>query len=59
VVYLLTLPWGWKSYRAHERNAAAAQAAATTDVAAPTDPASAFPAPPAEVEHDDRPARLN
>ncbi|MET3845477.1 phosphatidylcholine/phosphatidylserine synthase [Bradyrhizobium sp. OAE829] len=59
VVYLLTLPWGWKTYRDHERNAAAALAAATTDAAAPVGPAPAFPAAPAEAEHDDRPARLN
>src|SRR5882757_11288273 len=59
VVYLLTLPWGWKSYRDHERNAAAAQAAATTDAAAPAGQAPAFPAAPADADHDDRPARLN
>jgi len=62
VIYLLTLPWGWKSYRDHERNAAAAQAAGTTDTAAPAGPAPAFPAAPAapaDADHDDRPARLN
>ena len=59
VVYLLTLPWGWKSYRDHERNAAA-QAPATVDAAAPAGgPAPAFPAAPAEAERDDRPTRLN
>ena len=59
VVYLATLPWGWKSYRDHERNAAAAQAAATADAAAPAIPAPGFPAAPADPDHDDRPARLN
>jgi len=60
VVYLLTLPWGWKSYRDHERNAAAAVAAGTADAAAPAGPAATFPAAPVDAaEHDDRPARLN
>jgi CDP-diacylglycerol--serine O-phosphatidyltransferase len=59
VVYLLTLPWGWKSYRDHERNAAAAQVAGTSDAAAPAGQAPAFPAAPADSDHDDRPARLN
>ncbi|MBR1193189.1 phosphatidylcholine/phosphatidylserine synthase [Bradyrhizobium sp. AUGA SZCCT0240] len=59
VLYLLSLPWGWKTYRDHERNAAAALAAATTDAAAPAGPAPVFPAAPADAEHDDRPARLN
>jgi CDP-diacylglycerol--serine O-phosphatidyltransferase len=59
VVYLLTLPWGWKSYRDHERNAAAALTAATTDAAASPNPAPGFPAAPADTDHDDRPSRLN
>src|SRR2546423_3016854 len=42
VVYLLSLPWGWKSYRDHERKAAlAAQPAAATEAAAPSAPAAA------------------
>jgi CDP-diacylglycerol---serine O-phosphatidyltransferase len=58
VLYLLSLPAGWKSYRDHARNAAA-QAAAPVDVA-PSNPA----APPlatvvSEPEQDNRPARLN
>jgi CDP-diacylglycerol--serine O-phosphatidyltransferase len=57
VLYLLSLPAGWKSYRNHER-AAAAQAATPADVAA-SEPA----APPAQAtpdpHQDDRPARLN
>src|SRR3954464_1100954 len=59
VVYLLTLPWGWKSYRDHERNAAAVQADGTVDAALPAGQAPAFPAAPADADHDDRPARLN
>ncbi|CAN7238323.1 phosphatidylcholine/phosphatidylserine synthase [Bradyrhizobium sp. LjRoot220] len=59
IIYLLTLPWGWKTYRDHERNAAAAQAAATTDAAAPAIPAPGFPPAPADADHDDRPTRLN
>ena len=44
VLYLLSLPLGWKSYRDHER--AAAQAAAPAE-AAPADPAApAFRRPP-------------
>jgi CDP-diacylglycerol--serine O-phosphatidyltransferase len=57
VLYLLSLPAGWKSYRNNER-AAAAQAATPADVAA-SEPA----APPAQAapdpHQDDRPARLN
>ncbi|MBW8854715.1 MAG: CDP-diacylglycerol--serine O-phosphatidyltransferase, partial [Bradyrhizobium sp.] len=56
VLYLLSLPWGWKSYRDQERNAAAAQSAAT---AAPPGPAPAFPAAATDADHDDRPVRLN
>jgi CDP-diacylglycerol--serine O-phosphatidyltransferase len=55
VLYLLSLPAGWKSYRDHAR-AAAAQAAAPAD-ATPSD------APPfasvEKAEQDNRPARLN
>jgi CDP-diacylglycerol--serine O-phosphatidyltransferase len=58
VLYLLSLPAGWKSYRNHER-AAAAQAATAVDVAAPDSAspplAQAAPAP----EQSDRPTRLN
>jgi CDP-diacylglycerol--serine O-phosphatidyltransferase len=58
VLYLLSLPAGWKSYRNHERKAAAAQAAAAADVA-PSSPASPFVAVVPEPEQDNRPARLN
>jgi CDP-diacylglycerol--serine O-phosphatidyltransferase len=55
--YLLSLPVGWKSYRDHQRRAAALSAAATDT--APRDAAGPFPRPAAETEPDDRPARLN
>jgi CDP-diacylglycerol--serine O-phosphatidyltransferase len=65
VIYLLSLPWGWKSYRDHERNAAAAaqpapaapQATAPTFEPAPGSPAPSSPAP-SDTE-DERPTRLN
>lgn len=60
VLYLLSLPAGWRSYRNHQRAAAAAQAAPPVDVTAPTAaPASPFAAVPPEPDADDRPARLN
>jgi CDP-diacylglycerol---serine O-phosphatidyltransferase len=59
VLYLLSLPAGWKSYRDHARNTAA-QAAPPADAAPSSPPA---PQPPATVvsepEQDNRPARLN
>ena len=59
VLYLASLPWGWKTYRDHERAAAALAAAPPAD-AAPSDPAAPPFAPPvAEPATDDRPARLN
>src|SRR5580698_4899560 len=57
VLYLFSLPLGWKSYRDHERKAAA-QAVAPAGVA-PSDPASPFAPTVAEPEQDNRPARLN
>jgi CDP-diacylglycerol--serine O-phosphatidyltransferase len=57
VLYLLSLPAGWKSYRDHERKAAA-QAAPPPDVA-PVNPVSPFAPTVAEPEQDNRPARLN
>jgi CDP-diacylglycerol--serine O-phosphatidyltransferase len=57
VLYLLSLPVGWKSYRDHERRAAAQ--AAMPAAAAPENPAAPFAAPPSAPEQDDRPARLN
>jgi CDP-diacylglycerol--serine O-phosphatidyltransferase len=58
VLYLLSLPAGWKSYRDHARNAAAQAAPVVVDVAAPGPAPSFAPAPP-ERDADDRPARLN
>jgi CDP-diacylglycerol---serine O-phosphatidyltransferase len=55
VLYLLSLPAGWKSYRDHERKAAA-PAGAPAGVT-PSDPAPPFSSPP--PEQDERPTRLN
>jgi CDP-diacylglycerol--serine O-phosphatidyltransferase len=57
VLYLLSLPAGWKSYRDHQR-AAAAPAVAPSE-AAPPAPAPPFAAPASDPEQDNRPARLN
>ena len=58
VLYLLSLPLGWKSYRDQERTAAA-QAASQAD-AAPSNPAPPFVSPVSEQpDQDNRPARLN
>jgi CDP-diacylglycerol---serine O-phosphatidyltransferase len=58
VLYLLSLPFGWKSYRDHAR--AAAQAA-TPDESAPAGPAAPVSFPPtANTDQDnERPVRLN
>jgi CDP-diacylglycerol--serine O-phosphatidyltransferase len=58
VAYLLTLPWGWKSYREQERSLAAqvevpAAPTASADSASPYAPAAP------ELPPADRPARLN
>jgi CDP-diacylglycerol--serine O-phosphatidyltransferase len=58
VLYLLSLPLGWKSYRDQERAAAAAQAARPADVT-PSNPAPPFASPAPDPERDDRPVRLN
>jgi CDP-diacylglycerol---serine O-phosphatidyltransferase len=57
VLYLLSLPAGWKSYRDHARSAAAP--AATPAGVAPSDPAPPFASTVSEPDQDDRPARLN
>jgi CDP-diacylglycerol--serine O-phosphatidyltransferase len=57
VLYLLSLPAGWKSYRDQARKAAAV-AATPTDVA-PANPAPPFTPVVSEPDQDDRPARLN
>ncbi len=58
VLYLLSLPLGWKSYRDHKRVYDAANAPAAATSAAPA-PAPGFIAPAAEPEDDDRPERLH
>jgi CDP-diacylglycerol--serine O-phosphatidyltransferase len=57
VLYLLSLPVGWKSYRDHERKAAAQ--AVTPASVTPSDPAAPFVSSAADAGRDDRPARLN
>jgi CDP-diacylglycerol--serine O-phosphatidyltransferase len=57
VLYLFSLPAGWKSYRDHERKAAAQ--ALTPDGVTPSNPASPFVSSVAEPDRDDRPVRLN
>jgi CDP-diacylglycerol--serine O-phosphatidyltransferase len=57
IVYLLSLPAGWKSYRDHERRAAAPAVVPAT--AAPSGPAAPFAPPAPERDDDDRPVRLN
>jgi CDP-diacylglycerol--serine O-phosphatidyltransferase len=59
VAYLLSLPLGWKSYRDHERKAAAQAQAVTPAGVAPSDPAAPFTSAASEPAPDDRPARLN
>jgi CDP-diacylglycerol--serine O-phosphatidyltransferase len=62
VLYLLSLPWGWKSYRDHERNAAVTQPAPAAPSTPTFEPAPGAPAPgspaPSDTE-DERPTRLN
>ncbi len=55
LIYLLSLPIGWNSYRAHERRAREAAVAGETGYESP---APDFKAPVDPVE-DDRPTRLN
>jgi CDP-diacylglycerol--serine O-phosphatidyltransferase len=57
VLYLLSLPLGWMSYREHARKAAAAPVVPAD--AAPPDPAAPFAPAVPEPEQDNRPARLN
>src|SRR6202161_4646106 len=57
ILYLLSLPAGWKSYRDHERKAAA-RAVIRAGVT-PSNRAPPFASPGDEPEQDNRPARLN
>jgi CDP-diacylglycerol--serine O-phosphatidyltransferase len=58
VLYLLSLPLGWKSYRDHKLAYDAANAPAAA-ASAPPPPAPGFIAPAAEPTDDDRPERLH
>jgi len=58
VLYLLSLPAGWKSYRDHARKLAASAAAPSANVA-PAGPASPFAPVVSEADEDERPTRLN
>lgn len=55
VLYLLSLPLGWKSYKDHER----AAAAVSGETAATGDTAQTFTAPVSDSPADDRPDRLH
>ncbi len=55
VAYLISLPWGWKSYRDQERQLAAQTQAAS----APAPAATPYTAPVADTDHDDRPSHLH
>jgi CDP-diacylglycerol---serine O-phosphatidyltransferase len=57
VLYLASLPLGWKSYKEQERAAAAAQAPAPE--AASADPTQTFGAPVSDPPQDERPERLH
>jgi CDP-diacylglycerol--serine O-phosphatidyltransferase len=59
VLYLLSLPAGWKSYRDHARKADAASAATAPADAAPTASPSSFAPAVSEADGDERPTRLN
>lgn len=55
LLYLISLPMGWKSYRDHARAFAAAEAGRTGDVA----PRPMSPFPQAVPDNDERPGRLH
>jgi CDP-diacylglycerol---serine O-phosphatidyltransferase len=57
ILYLLSLPVGWKSYRDQERALAAQSEAAAAPVK--SDDATPYTAGAPEIAPDDRPARLN
>ncbi|HLH90195.1 MAG TPA: CDP-diacylglycerol--serine O-phosphatidyltransferase [Xanthobacteraceae bacterium] len=61
IAYLASLPFGWLSYRDHERRdaEAAASAASAGAAAAGVTPAATAAVPPPEPDDDERPARLN
>jgi CDP-diacylglycerol---serine O-phosphatidyltransferase len=57
VLYLLSLPWGWKSYRDQARKFAATHAAEAG--AAPASAAPGFTPAVSDTARDDRPDRLH
>jgi CDP-diacylglycerol--serine O-phosphatidyltransferase len=61
VIYLFSLPAGWKSYRdqARRQGAAAAAAGARAAAVAPPTPAAPHPANISDQSEDDRPDRLH
>jgi CDP-diacylglycerol--serine O-phosphatidyltransferase len=58
VLYLLSLPLGWKSYKNQER-AAAAAAGTVSASEATAEPAQTYTAPASDTPPDDRPDRLH
>jgi CDP-diacylglycerol---serine O-phosphatidyltransferase len=59
VLYLISLPLGWKSYRDHARKAAGATSITPAAEVASASPAPAFGPAPAASPEDDRPERLH
>jgi CDP-diacylglycerol--serine O-phosphatidyltransferase len=59
LVYLLSLPAGWKSYRDHERRTSAASAVVPANAAPSTPPPPYAPSAAQPDLDDDRPSRLN
>jgi CDP-diacylglycerol--serine O-phosphatidyltransferase len=57
VIYLIGLPWGWKTYRDHARAIEAQEAVPAEASTSPT-PAPGYPGV-ADADRDDRPVRLN
>jgi CDP-diacylglycerol--serine O-phosphatidyltransferase len=58
IIYLLSLPVGWKSYRDHARKLTA-QTPRPTDAAPAANPASPFVSQASDPQQDNRPVRLN
>jgi CDP-diacylglycerol--serine O-phosphatidyltransferase len=58
VIYLISLPLGWKSYRDHARKADLAEAAASA-AASPAGPAPSYPPAVTDAAQDARPDRLH
>ena len=58
VLYLLSLPLGWKSYKDHERAAAAAEGGMASESAI-AESTQTFTAPASDNPSDDRPERLH